>query len=162
MPPANPTKFTCTPSYPCLPTTPRAPHPGKERHLVTSAPPPGTAGGLPGFPWARAPLQHRCPDLTYFLMANTVSPMVAFWNCASRMVESKTPSQMMGANQGVMTSTSALLGKTRHTVLERGVDTWATEGKHLSKGSQSGSSRARSRQDATLPIQCSLLHQLST
>lgn len=92
---------------------------------MTSAPhSPGTAAGF---------LQRSCPDLTYFLMANTVSPMVVLSNCASRMAESKTPSQMMGANQGVMTSTSALLRETSHTVLEQGVDIWAVEGKDLSK-----------------------------
>lgn len=50
-------------------------------------------------------------SLSYFLMANTVIPMVAFWsrNCSFRMSVLKVPSQMMGASQGVRTRTSFLL-----------------------------------------------------
>lgn len=53
----------------------------------------------------------------YFLIANTISPMVAFRsrNCSFRMSVLKFPSQTMGASQGVRTRTSFLLHRKRAT-----------------------------------------------
>lgn len=52
----------------------------------------------------------------YFLMANTVSPIVVFrsLNCSFSVSMSKVPSQMMGASQGVRTRTSVLLHGESH------------------------------------------------
>lgn len=63
------------------------------------------------------PGHYLCHLTTYFLMANTVSPMVTFWtrNCSFRMSMLKVPSQTMGASQGVRTRTSFLLHQERAT-----------------------------------------------